>query len=485
MADDDAPRGSDVEQIRNDGPNVLMVMADQHRADWMGCAGAEWVHTPNLDALAERGTRFTRAVCNAPVSAPSRAALASGRRCSDVGVLTNGHLFPYDVPTYYQHLRVAGYRVGCVGKTDLHKRDHWEGARGDRPVMHHLGFTDPTETEGKMSAGRRYDRGPVCPYQHYLTDRGLFDRFVEDYSHTRKGQPVWYAADSVLPAEAYHDEWIGRTACDFLREVPPGSPWHYFVSFVGPHDPWDSPSEYMARYRDAEMPSAIADPLEGKPRWHVERAERMSGQMTAEDRANVQRQYCGMVELIDTWLGRMVSVLKARGMYENTVIIYCADHGELLGDHGLFQKQAYYESSVRVPILVAGPGVKARGDCDALVELYDLAPTVLEIGGAEALPEMSARSLMPVLRGEEDEHREYQFSELHGEPGRSETRMVFDGRHKLIERAGDLAQLYDLAEDPGELINLVERDTKTVARLRDVLDDQFGPLPQSEPTEDA
>ena len=261
-----------------------------------------------------------------------------------------------------------------------------------------------------------------------------------------------------------------------MRDVPAESPWHYFVSFVGPHNPWDSPSEYMTSYRNAPMPGAIADPMQGKTAWQRKKAERMTGGMSAEDLAEVQRQYCGMVELIDTWLGRMVSVLKSRGMYENTVIIYCADHGELLGDHGLFTKQSYYESSVRVPIIAAGPGVEAQGDCDALVELFDLAPTVLELAGAEPLPEMTARSLMPVLSGDIAEHRDYQLSELGTSEGNAASRMVFDGRHKLIERAGDITQLYDLAGDPAELMNLAEREPAMVSRLHELLADELGPM---------
>ncbi len=456
-----------VEPIRGKGPNILMVMSDQHRADWMGCARADWVKTPNLDALAERGVRFTNAVCNSPVCAPSRAALASGLRCSEVGVLGNNDLYPYHVPTYYQHLRRAGYRVGCVGKTDLHKRDHWEGRNGDRPLMYHFGFTDPTETEGKQSAARDFGE-PVCPYQHYLTDRDLFQTFVDDYAH-RDAQPACYAADSALPLAAFHDAWIGRVACEFLESVPDESPWHYFVSFVGPHNPWDPPAEYGDMYRDAPMPDAIQDAMDGKPQFERKRQGRESKGLTPDALAETMRKYAGMTTLNDHYIGQFVEVLERRGMLENTVIMYTADHGEMMGDHGLFHKSVYYESAVKVPLIACGPGITARGESDALVEMFDLAPTALELASAESLPDASARSLMPLLRGETDSHREYQLSEL------SHSRMVCDGRYKFVERPRDIDQLYDLAEDPNELTDLAEDDTARASEMREMLADELGP----------
>ncbi|MCX7016804.1 MAG: sulfatase-like hydrolase/transferase, partial [Candidatus Sumerlaeota bacterium] len=200
---------SKVEPLRGRGPNILLIMADQHRADWMGCAGAHWVQTPNLDALASRGLRFSRAATNSPVCAPARSALASGRRCGAVGVTDNADLYPYrTVPTHYQALRAAGYWVGCVGKTDLHKKDHFEGRLGNQPIMHHLGFTHPYETEGKQSAARFSD-GPHCPYQHHLAERGWADAFQQDYE---RRSHVLCADDSVLPHDALHDAVIGDRA---------------------------------------------------------------------------------------------------------------------------------------------------------------------------------------------------------------------------------------------------------------------------------
>ena len=432
--------------VRSNGPNILLIMSDQHRADWLGCAGANWVKTPNIDDLAERGVRFRMAACDSPVCAPSRSALASGQRCSAIGVLSNRDLYPLDVPTYYQALRASGYRVGCVGKTDLHKIDHWEGIQGDRPIMYHLGFTDPMETEGKQSAGRYAMQG-VCPYTHYLVQNGLDKAFFDDYERRR---PVWSSGDSVLPLHAYHDDFVGRNACRFLETVSAETPWHYFVSFVGPHNPWDAPKEYSSRYRPEDMPAerAIQDPMQDKPEIYRTRHDEHSRDLTRERLAAAMLHYSGMVTLIDDYVGRFAAILKERGLWENTVIIYSSDHGEMMGDHGMFAKSTYFEQALRIPLLIAGPGIRPRGSVDALVQLSDLAPTILELADLGCPGDMQSRSLVPILRGKADTAREFQVSEL------ADSRMLFDGRYKFVEHDNDKDELYDLEEDPRELRNL-------------------------------
>jgi len=438
---------ADESSVRPDGPNILMVMSDQHRGDWLGCAGADWLRTPNIDRLAERGVHFRNAACNSPLCAPSRASLASGLRCSNVGVLLNSHLYPLETPTYYQALRRAGYRVGCVGKTDLHKRDHWEGRNGDRPIMYHLGFTDPMETEGKCSASRYATKG-VCPYTNYLKEKGLAKRFDDDYNRTRSS--AWYSADSVLPLEAYHDYFVGIKGCEFLENVDDESPWHYFVSYVGPHNPWDAPHEYSRRFDPKDMPveKAIEDDCSGKPEFVRNRHEKASRGLTAERLAGAWQQYSAMINLIDDFMGRFVEILKDRGMLENTVIIYCSDHGEMMGDHGMFYKSVFYEGALRVPLVMAGPGIKAQGTSDALVELADMAPTILELAGVPPEFPMDARSAVPVLKGEEPKFRQRQISEV------GCSKMLFDGRYKYTDNSRDLDELYDLENDPQELDNL-------------------------------
>ena len=453
----------DVKPIRGKGPNILMIMSDQHRADWLGCAGADWVNTPHIDSLLKEGLLFRRAICNFPLCAPSRAALASGLRAGRAGVMGNEYIYPYNVPTYYQALRAAGYRVGCVGKTDLHKKDHWEGENGDRPLMYHLGFTDPYELEGKQTAAIDHGK-PACPYQHYLVKEGLFEKFSHDYNVARKEYPRRYGADSVLPLEAYEDAFVGNHACRFLETVSDESPWHYFVSFVGPHNPWDAPKEYADKYRNAKMPEAIADSPENKSEKFARVAARHKD-MTRDDLVNSMRHYAGMITLIDDYVGGMLDMLEKRGMRENTVIIYCSDHGEMMGDHGLFFKSWFYEASVRVPLLVSGPGVKARGTSDALVELHDLAPTCLEMAQAEALGAMTAKSLVPLLRGENESTRDCQISEMRG------SRMVFDGRYKMIEESAGPVELYDLEADPKELSNVARKEPQRAARMGQLLAD--------------
>ncbi|MCL4544985.1 MAG: sulfatase-like hydrolase/transferase [Chloroflexi bacterium] len=440
---------------RDQKPNLLLIMADQHRHDWFGAAGATWTRTPHIDSIAARGLRFTQCACNSPVCAPSRISLASGLQPHRVGALDNSAFLKLTTPTYYQALRDHGYRVGFVGKIDLHKPDPYNGRNGDRPITYAYGFTDPIECEGKMHAGQ----GPLPngPYNHYLVERGKFELFCTDYHRRGHGLPVWYAADSVLETDEWEDCYISRRACELLERFPDESPWHLFVSFVGPHDPWDPPTEYAEHFRRTPMPEPLADSLEGKPRWQHTKAKKQSG-ATAEEVANVRRQYTAALELIDRQIGQILAALDRRGQRDNTYIVYCSDHGEMLGDHGFFQKSIHYEAALRVPLIVAGPGI-TPGQTPALVELSDVHPTLLELAGIAPSPGLDARAFVPVLHDPLQEHRTDTVSQL------LHCRSLRNNEWKLVENHNDLPELYHLRDDPNELINLAPSHADVVARM--------------------
>jgi arylsulfatase len=426
-------------------PNLLLLMADQHRYDWFGAAGAAWTRTPHIDSLANNGIRFTHTMCNSPVCAPSRVSLACGLQPHRVGALSNAAFLPPTTPTYYQALRDAGYRVGFVGKLDLHKPDPYNGRHGNLPITYRYGFTDPVECEGKMHAGQ--GPRPNGPYNQYLLQQGNFAAFCADYRHRMRELPVWYAADSVLPTADCEDAYIGRRSCQWLRDVADEeSPWHLFVSFVGPHDPWDPPTEYAAHFREAEMPPAVADGMDGKPAWQRQKAKRMAG-ATTEEVATVRRQYTASVALIDDQIGQILRTLDERGFADNTYVLYCSDHGEMLGDHGLYQKSVQYEQALRVPLIVTGPGV-AAGVSDALVELSDVNPTLQELAGVVPRPELDARSVVRLLRDPAGAHREDTISQL------DNCRSLRNREYKYVFNQNDLPELYDLRDDPNELVNL-------------------------------
>jgi len=426
-------------------PNMLFIMADQHRHDHLGAAGADFVRTPHLDALARRGAHFAQCSTNAPVCAPARIALATGMQAVRTGCLDNNCYLPAEVPTVYQRLRDRGYRVGCVGKLDLAKPDPYNGRYGDRPRVFGWGFTHPEECEGKMHAGS--SATPIGPYTHHLAERGLLQAFHEDYQ--KRGREGWVEScwDSVLPTDAFEDAYIGRRSTEWIDQIPDDYPWHMFVSFVGPHDPFDPPAEYGQKYRDAAMPPAIVDDLQGKPAWVASRSRGLSPEQVAITR----RQYCAAIELIDDQVGSLIAALERRGWLDNTYVFYTSDHGEMLGDHGLYTKSLPYEGSLRVPLIAAGPGIEPRPTSQALVELIDLNPTVCELAGLDRQPGIDGQSLGPVLRGEAKVHRSETVSGLRG------FRCVRTAEHKLIESSTQGRELYDLVADPDELVNVADQ----------------------------
>ncbi|MFO7821659.1 MAG: sulfatase-like hydrolase/transferase, partial [Lentisphaeria bacterium] len=318
------------------------------------------------------------------------------------------------------------------------------------------GFTHPEECEGKMHAGS--SATPIGPYTHWLEDRGELKSFHEDY--TARQKEGWFKAlhDSVLPTEAFEDAYIGTRAADWISKVPDDFPWHYFVSFVGPHDPFDAPKEYADNYRNADMPAPLLPTPDGKSAEYANRQCNMG----LEQINKARQMYCAAIELIDDKIGEILDALDNRGMTDNTVIIFTSDHGEMLGDHGLFTKGVGYEQALRVPLLMAGPGVPEGKRSDTLVELNDVNPTICEAAGLPPQESIDAKSLYPYLRGDVDEHRDQAFSCL------DNFKCLRTKTHKVILSRNDrmCVELYDLVNDPNETTNVRDRKKDVCGPLR-------------------
>lgn len=436
-------------------PNVLFIMADQFRWDYLGCAGNEFVRTPHIDRIAASGVRFTQATTNAPVCAPARIGLACGQRPVRVGAWDNNAFLPPEYPTYYQRFRDSGYRVGCSGKLDLAKPRGYNGARGDRPDLFRWGFTHPIEIEGKMHAGS--SPTPRGPYGFWLQEQGLYEKFHEDYvRRSRSGYSDDESFDSVLPTEAFADSYVGRRTCEWLEEDPGDFPWYFFVSFPGPHNPFDPPTEYADRWRDAAMPPRIIDDLTGKPEERKKRIVTKSD----EEWTHAQRQYCAYIELIDDWIGRILETVEKKGQLENTIVVFTADHGEMLGDHGFLTKSLPYEAALRIPMIVSGPGIAGGRSSDALVELNDLHPTLCDLAGVPDLPRVDAESFVNVLDDEAAEHRGEALAELE----QFRTIRMQEWKYVQNPNAGD--ELYDLVNDPHELRNVAATEPGVRREMR-------------------
>lgn len=469
--------------ISNRRPNVLVMMADQLRRDWLGYNGAVEVSTPNIDELARKSMNFKNAICNSPLCAPSRISLATSQYPYHTGVFDNRRVCPPKVATYYQLLRREGYRVGIVGKSDLHKPVHRYGKDGYNTFMSHYGFSDSIEMEGKMiaaqtspSAAELLDAGrfeevfsstpnldtTVGPYQSYLRELGLLESFVTDYRVRIHDEPIWHAAPSILPLPAYQDWYIGQRAKELLQEFSGrNDPWHLFVSFVGPHDPWDAPAEFWNRYEDARFAMSVPMPAEGKPSWLLNRKRTETEGMSTRDLQKVKTGYAAMITLIDSAIGEIIGALREHESSGDTIVVFLADHGEFMGDFGLLGKTAMYEPALRVPLLISAPKLHTHGVSRGLAELVDLYPTILDLCDVRYdASAIDGKSLVNLLADGSQSHKHLQYAELFN------CRMIFDGRYKYIENYNDIDELYDLVEDPSETRNIAAMNTRKASELR-------------------
>jgi len=470
--------------------NILWIVTDQQRYDTLGCYDNPLVLTPNLDRLAASGVVFEHAYCQNPVCTPSRASLMTGRYPRTTRCRQNGQMIPADELLVTRLLARAGYRCAMAGKLHLAPCHPQFFPQGEQRV-------DDGFQEFRWSAGPGMHSG-ADRYQQWLRRHGLeFHRTpIAGSKHVQVS----------MPPQQHQTTWCANRAIRHIEtQAESQTPWLCFCGIFDPHHPFDPPEEYLRPYLerldDLPLPNYVEGELEGKPVFQQmdhRGAYNVSGlypfaEMSEQDHRLVRAAYWAMCELIDTQVGRMIEALKRTGQLDNTLVVFMSDHGEMLGDHGIYCKGPhFYDPAVRVPLIVSYPAAVA-GDrrAGALVELVDLAPTLLEAAGLVPHEGMQGRSLWPMLTGHAplDSHRDDVYSEYynsapsHTDPAAHAT-MIRTVTHKLVAQHGlDLGELYDLEREPAETRNLwddpdcAELKTDLLKRLCDRMAWTVDPLP--------
>ncbi|WP_407267764.1 sulfatase [Radiobacillus sp. PE A8.2] len=434
-------------------PNILWICTDQQRFDTIHSLNNPSINTPNIDSLVEEGVAFNRAYSQCTVCSPSRASFLTGRYPRTTRVTKNGApYFPEDEVLITKLLADTGYDCGLIGKL------HLSGISGR---------IEPRNDDGyrlfKWSPAQR-DAWPIGhDYQVWLKEQGV------DWNTQNKGR------DGGLEAKYHQTTWCTEESEKFIRHNSQ-EPWLLSVNVYDPHEPFDPPQEYKERYRaeDMPLPKWMEGELDNKPKIQQEDYAHggqggvgpICSDMTDLEKKQYVADYYAMIELIDDNVGKLLNVLEETGQRENTVILFMSDHGEMLGDHGLILKGAhFYEGLVHVPLIFSWPGhFKRNLQSNALVELVDIAPTLLDLVGEEIPYYMQGKSLLPILNGQSnpDVHKDHVYCEyyyaLKGSHDNIYATMYYDGRYKLVVYHGEeLGEFYDHETDPDEYINLWDR----------------------------
>jgi choline-sulfatase len=421
-------------------PNVLLVMADQLAASWLPAYGHRVVRTPHLSALASASTVFDSAYCPSPLCAPSRAGLLTALLPSRSGVFDNAAELPATVPTLAHALRAEGWFTALAGKMHFVGPDQLHGFEERLTTDIYPGDLDWTP-DWRLPAGEH------LPWYHTM------ESVLE---------PGVCAASM---QQDYDDEVAFRAVraiFDFARSGEE-RPFFLAVSFANPHDPWELRARYWDLYdrSEVELPAVPLLPLdEADP--HSRRLREMCGVDAArlsDDQVRAARHgYYAAVSYLDERIGEVLGALREAGVDDDTVVVFTSDHGEMLGERGLWFKMSFFEQSARVPLFVRVPGDAGGGRVAEPVSLLDVGPTLLELTGGPPLDAADGESLAPLLGTRGGRRSLPAFGEYLAEGVNAPAVMVRRGRHKLVVCPGDPDQLFDLDEDPAELVNLAGSD---------------------------
>ena len=439
-------------QGRGERPDIVVIMTDQQRYDTIRALGASHAETPNIDRLVERGTHFTQCHVTAPSCVPCRASLFTGQYPHTNGVMANGQDWSR---TWVPRLKARGYHCASIGK--MHTVPYDAPAGFDERII--------VENKDRYLDGRWFldDWDKAFGAQGLVKQQRELYRALPDYRE-RLGAFEWE-----LPEHMHPDFYVGRMARWHLTTKPIDKPLFMVIGFPGPHPPYDPTPDYAEKWlaREVPIPAPSEAELDGLPEPFKEKRRHdceVDHDSVAWDldpsRESLHRMrayYAANMEMIDREVGLILNALQEAGRGD-AIVVFCSDHGDCLGDHGLSQKWAPYEEVTRVPLIVAGPGVAEGHRVDALVQLFDLGPTILDLAGAEPDEAMEAVSLVPALSGEPFEGRDHVFCEQSGDVNFTGARfmtMVRSRTHKLVHFLDHAhGQLFDLRSAEGETRNL-------------------------------
>ncbi len=429
-------------------PNFLVIMCDQFRGDALGVEGHPKLQTPSLDALAVAGVRFEHAYSSCPMCIPARRSFMAGQFPATHGMLSNReHCEWYPAATLPGELRKTGYQTQLVGR-DMHQH----------PRRKRFGFDEMTHC-GDVHADDLYD--------DRLRDHGHNPTWSHGLHPNGRSARPWHLEETLHPSSRTVDG-----ALRFLERRDPDCPFFLVTSFAAPHPPLYPPAFYLDRYlRLGSHPPHIGS-------WAERPANNGVGLpmdcaqacLEGEELASCQAGYYGMVNHVDDQVCRLLSHCSGLGRKtaENTIVIFCSDHGEMLGDHYMFRKSRPYEGSTRIPLMVYGPerfGFRPGSTSATAVSLEDVMPTVLELAGVAIPPSVDGTSLVPLLEGDTIE-RELVHAE-HGSDEGLAWHMLTDGATKYIWHTDSgTEQLFDLDDDPNELIDLAADPTQATVLER-------------------
>lgn len=429
-------------------PNILLIMCDQLRGDALGCTG-NWVKTPNIDRIAREGIRFTNCVTNAPVCLPARISMATGRYPHNTGVWDNcPYELPENTPTWMAAIRDLGYRTSVFGKTALHRGG--PDLRKFEYKLHAYGLDDVDEIRGPHATV-----DVICHMTERWKSLGLLEAFRKDMKE-RGGKNRTLVRPSALPLSEYYDVYVGQRAKEYLHNYNRAQPWLCWVSFGGPHEPWDTPEPFASMYRPQDMPDPIPRPSQKRsgPTGELDRRFAESPVGGIGNARELRASYAGKVSLIDDQVGQILKEIEGRGELDRTVILFTSDHGEMNGDYDLIHKSNFLNPAVRVPFIVSTPEIRGSPQAGTVnespVEWFDAGPTLAEAAGARLNYTQFARSVIPSLQHRQTEHRGFAISELLQEV------MYLDRDWKLmLNRKREPYRLFDVKKDPNELNDLI------------------------------